>query len=126
MSVGVDIIEPTGFAFSDGKMKRAGMDYIAQVVLVRHRDWKSFVESVPARIILLTTKGATSLYQHAFRADDVLLFGCESAGVPELVAARCDGRVRIPIASAARSLNLSVATGIAVAEALRQTGGLPE
>ncbi len=124
--VPVDVIEPTGFVFSDAKLRRAGMDYIAHVDLVRHADWAAFSAATPGRRVLLTTRGETRLHDVAFEADDVLLMGSESAGVPEHVAATCVARVRIPIDPRVRSLNLSVATGIAIAEALRQTGGLPE
>jgi tRNA (cytidine/uridine-2'-O-)-methyltransferase len=124
--VGVDVIEPCGFIFSDAKLRRAGMDYIDRVAVVRHPDWDSFRAIRTGRLILLTTKGAQSLYDTRFAADDILMMGSESAGVPESVAAACDQRVRIPIDATARSFNLSVATGIAIAEGLRQTGGLPQ
>ena len=126
MGVGVDIIEPTGFVFSDARMKRAGMDYIDQVNLVRHSNWKSFCAQRQGRLILLTTKGQGSLYDLGYLSDDTLIFGQESAGVPEDVAMVCDARVRIPMAASARSLNLAVSAGIAISEALRQTGGLPQ
>ena len=120
----VDVIEPTGFVFSDAKLKRAGMDYIERVNLTRHISWDAFVHHGP-RLILLTTHGSESLYDYRFTADDILLFGQESAGVPEAVAQACIARLRIPLAADTRSLNLSVACGIAIAEALRQTGGVP-
>ena len=123
--VPVDIIEPTGFSMSDARMRRAAMDYADSAVIARHPDWASFIDMTAARLMLLTTKGDTDLYQMAFRPDDILLFGCESAGVPASVAERCTARIRIPIAPTARSLNLAVSAGIALSEALRQTGGLP-
>jgi tRNA (cytidine/uridine-2'-O-)-methyltransferase len=126
MGVGVDIIEPTGFVFSDARMKRAGMDYIDQADMVRYSDWSAFHAQIDGRLILMTTKGVESLFETAFRPNDILMFGQESAGVPESVAAQCAARVRIPIMASARSLNLSVSVGIALAEALRQTGGLPQ
>jgi tRNA (cytidine/uridine-2'-O-)-methyltransferase len=126
MGIGIDVIEPTGFVFSDARMKRAGMDYIDQAEMVRHSDWTAFQAQVQGRLILLTTKGDVPLYDMAFEPDDVLMFGRESAGVPAEVAAYCAARVRIPIMASARSLNLSVSAGIAVAEALRQTGELPQ
>ena len=125
LGVGVDIIEPTGFVFSDARMKRAGMDYIDQAQMVRHADWETYRLGAGGRLILLTTKGDVSLCEMAFAADDILMFGRESAGVPHDVAKACAARVRIPIAAPARSLNLSVSAGIAIFEALRQTGGLP-
>lgn len=125
-SVCVDIIEPCGFVFSDARMKRAGMDYIDHVEIVRHTDWESFVASSQGRLILLSSKAQTRLTDFAFQESDVLLMGQESAGVPDGVRDACAVRVRIPLNPAVRSLNISVATGIALAEALRQTGRLPE
>ena len=125
MGVAVDIIEPTGFVFSDARLKRAGMDYIDQTSMTRHADWEAFRTQAAGRLILMTTKGTSSLYDMIFETGDILLFGQESAGVPETVAKACAARVRIPIAASARSLNLSVSAGIAISEALRQTGGLP-
>ncbi len=123
--VPVDVIEPTGFVFSDAKLKRAGMDYIEHVDLARHSDWQSFRAAALGRLVLLSTKGDTRLTDWQFAPSDILLMGSESAGVPESVASACAARVRIPIRAAVRSLNLSVATGIAIGEALRQTGELP-
>ncbi len=123
--VAVDVIEPTGFVFSDAKLKRAGMDYIDRVDMTRHRSWDAFRETSPRPPVLLTTHGSEDLYAHHFDKDDILLFGRESGGVPRGVDELCAARVRIPIAAGSRSLNLSVACGIALTEALRQTGGLP-
>jgi tRNA (cytidine/uridine-2'-O-)-methyltransferase len=124
--VAVDIIEPTGFTFSDARMRRAGMDYIEHVAIARHSDWQTFRRHCSGRLILLTTHGDTRLHDVTFERDDVLLMGRESAGVPNDVAAVCAVRARIPIARSVRSLNLAVATGIAISEALRQIGELPE
>lgn len=122
--VGVDIIEPCGFLFSDRKLKRAGMDYVDLADVVRHPSWEAFLSARAAnRLVLLTTKGATAYQSFAFRPDDVLLLGRESAGVPDDVHARADARLRIPIK--ARSLNVALAGAIVLAEALRQTAGLP-
>lgn len=126
LGVPVDVIEPTGFTFSDARMRRAGMDYIDHVAVTRHPDWQSFRAQTRGRLILLTTHGDTRLPDMMFDADDILLMGSESAGVPEAVPSACSARVRIPIARQVRSLNLAVAAGIAISEALRQTGGLPE
>lgn len=125
-AVPVDIIEPTGFAFSDARMRRAGMDYVDHVAVTRHADWTAFHKQVAGRLILLTTHGDTRLHDVRFEPNDVLLMGSESAGVPFDIAQSCAARVRIPIRREVRSLNLAVATGIAISEALRQTGGLPE
>jgi len=124
--VPVDVIEPCGFVFSDARLRRAAMDYIDHVALVRHDDWAAFKAQARGRLILLTTKGDKALHAAAFEHDDILLFGNEGSGVPESVATICDARIRIPLRPGTRSLNLSVATGIAIAEGLRQTGGWPE
>ena len=125
LGAGVDLIEPMGFTWSDKALKRAGMDYVAQVEVRRHADWAAFVATVAGRIVLFTTRAAVRLDAAVFRPDDILLFGSESAGVPESVHDRADLRVFIPMIAGMRSLNLSVSAGIALAEALRQTGGWP-
>jgi tRNA (cytidine/uridine-2'-O-)-methyltransferase len=123
--VAVDIIEPCGFAFSDKKMKRAGMDYIDHVVLTRHVDWAAFRVVQTGRVLLLSSKAKTRVHDFAFATDDILLFGQESAGVPDDVRDDCDAALRIPLGIHVRSLNVSVAAGIALGEALRQTNLLP-
>jgi tRNA (cytidine/uridine-2'-O-)-methyltransferase len=123
--VGVDIIEPCGFVFSDKRLKRAGMDYADHVVITRHVDWDQFQAGAIGRRILLTTHGDSPLYDFSFQPGDVLLLGQESAGVPDEVRADCDAAVRIPLLPSVRSLNVGMAAGIALAEALRQTGTLP-
>ena len=123
--VGVEIVEPTGFVFSDARLRRAAMDYIDHVTLSRHPNWETFCANVPGRKILLSSKADSGLYDFTFRADDVLVMGQESAGVPNAVRDSCDDAVRIPLTRAVRSLNVAVAAGIALGEALRQTGQLP-
>ncbi|PZO88788.1 MAG: rRNA methyltransferase [Sphingomonas sanxanigenens] len=122
----VDIIEPCGFVFSDARMKRAGMDYLAHVDMVRHADWQAFRAAQPGRLVLMSAHGSEPLYSAAFAPDDILLMGSESAGVPQDIHDAAAMRIRIPMRPGLRSLNLAVSTGIALAEALRQTGGLPE
>jgi tRNA (cytidine/uridine-2'-O-)-methyltransferase len=121
----VDVVEPCGFVWSDAKMRRAGMDYAAKVLVERHVDWSAFRAAAPARVVLLTTKAQQRLHDFRFAPSDTLLLGSESAGVPVDVAQSCDATVRIPISSAVRSFNLAVAAAIALSEALRQTGELP-
>jgi tRNA (cytidine/uridine-2'-O-)-methyltransferase len=125
LGIGVDLIEPMGFAWSDKALARSGMDYVGAVDVVRHADWDAFAAQVSGRIVLLTTKGAVRLHEAAFRDDDVLLMGSEGAGVPDDVHARADVRVVIPMRAGMRSLNISVSAGIVASEALRQTGGWP-
>jgi len=124
--VAVDLIEPMGFAWDDRRVRRAAMDYIDQVEVRCHADFAAFrVANDGARLILLSTKATTSLYEAKFRDDDILVFGKESGGVPPQVAAACDAAVRIPLRREVRSFNLATAAAIALGEALRQTGKLP-
>ncbi len=124
--VAVDIIEPCGFVWSDARLRRAAMDYIDHVDVTRHADWAAFGAIRPGRLVLLSTSAETRLPDFAFAADDVLVLGQESAGVPDDVRDACHAAVRIPLHPQVRSLNVSVAAGIALAEALRQTGQLPQ
>lgn len=126
VGVPVDIIEPCGFAFSERGLRRSGMDYAEGVEMTRHADWADFEAQLPGRLVLLSTKAAIPLWESAFSADDTLLFGSESAGVPGPVHDRAEVRVRIPMRPGFRSLNVAVSAGIALAEALRQTGGWPQ
>ena len=126
LAVPVDLIEPMGFAWDDARVRRAAMDYIDHVDLTRHASFEAFRDTVgEARLVLMTTRADQSLYEASFCADDILLFGQESAGVPAEVAAICPVHLRIPIAPAVRSLNLAIAAAITISEALRQTKGLP-
>lgn len=125
LGAAVDIIEPCGFAFSDRALKRAGMDYAEIAAVTRHASWEMFEAQVPGRLVLFTTAATTRLPDASFETNDTLLFGSESCGAPEHVHARAELRVRIPQAAGTRSLNIAVAAGIALAEALRQTGGWP-
>ncbi len=126
LGVAVDVIEPCGFAFSDRALKRAGMDYVEIAAMTRHSGWESFEASASGRLVLMTTRGATLLPSAHFEPGDILLMGSESSGVPDAVHARAQLRVRIPQAPGTRSLNIAVAAGIALAEALRQTDGWPD
>ncbi len=121
LGIGLDIIEPCGFALDDRKLKRVAMDYIAQLDYTRHASWDDFKKQAGSRrIVLLTTKADLPYYDFAFRADDFLLVGRESAGVPPDVHASVDARIIIPMQPQARSLNVGMAAAIVVAEALRQ------
>jgi tRNA (cytidine/uridine-2'-O-)-methyltransferase len=125
--VPVDLIEPMGFEWDDKRVRRAAMDYIDHVAISRHASFAALRECRPSsRIVLLTTKATSSLYDHSFSPEDILLFGRESAGVPTEVAAACDHAVRIPLRAEVRSFNLATSAAIALAEALRQTGRLPQ
>lgn len=123
--VPLDVIEPCGFPVSDKSLKRTAMDYADQVDSHVYASWSAYCAVVPekTRLVLLTTKAAQRYDQFSFSPSDVLILGRESAGVPDDVHARCDARVRIPLAPKARSLNVSHAAAIVLAEGLRQTGG---
>ena len=122
----VDLIEPMGFEWDDRRVRRTAMDYIDHVEVARHAGFEAFRTTLgSSRLVLFTTKASQSAYDFRFEPDDVLLFGKESAGVPPAVADACDAKVRVPIRSSVRSLNLAMATALALGEALRQTGTLP-
>lgn len=126
LGTSVDLIEPMGFVWDDRRVRRAAMDYIDHVSVMRHASWAAFqVSAAPQRLVLLTTKASKSAYAFAFRPDDVLLLGRESAGVPASVAEQCAARIRVPMRVGVRSLNVATTAALALGEALRQTGGLP-
>lgn len=126
LGVQIDLIEPMGFMWDDKRVRRAAMDYIDHVTIVRHAGFDAFRETLgTSRLVLFTTKSAESAYEFSFRADDVLLFGKESAGVPAAVVEASHGRIRIPMRPEVRSMNLATTAALALGEALRQTGGLP-
>ncbi|HYI49813.1 MAG TPA: tRNA (cytidine(34)-2'-O)-methyltransferase [Allosphingosinicella sp.] len=122
LGVPVDVIEPCGFPWGDRALKRAGMDYAAIANVTRHAGWEAFAAGLAGRLVLFTTAGAIRLPEARFEAGDILVFGSESHGAPKEVHERADLRVRIPQVEGTRSLNLAVAAGIGLAEALRQTG----
>jgi tRNA (cytidine/uridine-2'-O-)-methyltransferase len=125
LAVPLDVIEPCGFPFSDRALKRAGMDYAEMATVTRHSGWEAFETQIEGRLVLFTTAAAVRLPDAVFEPSDTLLFGSESRGAPEEVHRRCALRVRIPQAPGTRSLNLAVAAGIGLAEALRQTRAWP-
>ena len=126
LGVGVDVIEPCGFVWSDRHLRRAGMDYLDQVDLTRHSSWQVFLAARGAgRLVLLTTGGSIAHTGIAFQPGDTLIVGRESAGAPEEVHDAADARVVVPMVAGARSLNVALAAGIVLGEALRQTGGYP-
>jgi tRNA (cytidine/uridine-2'-O-)-methyltransferase len=127
LGVETHIIEPAGFPTTDRAFRRAGMDYLDQVKIVRHTNWKMFETwraAAGARLILFTTHAGSSYLEYAFRPGDVLLFGRESSGVPEKVHAAADARLVIPMREGLRSLNVAMATSMAVGEAMRQLASL--
>ncbi len=128
LGLAVDIIEPAGFPVTDRAFRRAGMDYLDRVSITRHGSFEDFEDwrrREGLKLVLLTTAAERSYLDHAFAADQVLLFGRESAGVPEAVHKAADARLRIPIAEGLRSLNVAMAVAMVAGEALRQTGAFP-
>ena len=129
LGVAAHIIEPAGFPVSDRHFRRAGMDYLDQVAIVRHDSWSKFEQwrnDNGFRLILFTTKATCSYLDYGYGAADILLFGRESAGVPDDVVAAADARLVIPIRAGLRSLNVAMAAAMALGEALRQTGSVVE
>jgi tRNA (cytidine/uridine-2'-O-)-methyltransferase len=125
LDVEAHIIEPAGFPVSDRHFRRAGMDYLDQVTITRHDSWPKFQQwrnDKGCRLILFTTKASVSYLDYCYGEADILLFGRESAGVPDEVARAADARLVIPIRPGMRSLNVAVSAAMALGEALRQTG----
>ncbi|RWX78644.1 tRNA (cytidine(34)-2'-O)-methyltransferase [Neorhizobium lilium] len=125
LGLSVDIIEPAGFDISDRNLKRAGMDYLATVALTRHVTWQHFDawrRDAGRRLVLASTKAALPYTSFDFRPDDILLFGRESAGVPDHVHDMAEARVLIPMVDGQRSINVAMSAAMISGEALRQTG----
>lgn len=121
LGVPLDVIEPCGFAFSLHAVRRQVMDYADKAEIVRHASWTRFqADRARGRLLALTTHGDAILWDAAFQPGDTLLLGQESAGLPEHVHEVADARLCIPMRPGTRSLNIAIAAGIAVAEALRQ------
>ncbi len=124
LDVAAHIIEPAGFPTSDRHFRRAGMDYLDHVNLMRHDLRSKFEEwrkEKGYRLVLFTTKVAGSYLDYRYAASDILLFGRESAGVTDEVVGAADARLAIPIREGLRSLNVAMAAAVAFGEALRQT-----
>jgi len=120
----VDLIEPAGFDISDRNLKRSGMDYLAMAALTRHVNFDRFEEwraTTGRRLILASTKASSPYTSFAFRPDDILLFGRESAGVPDHVHDKADSRILIPMVEGQRSINVAVSAAMITGEAMRQT-----
>lgn len=129
LDVPVDVIEPCGFHLDDRRLRRAALDYLDALELTRHVSWQAYAGQ-PAgagggRLVLLTTRGEVPYTDFAFRPDDRLMVGRESAGVPEAVHRAADARLRIPIRPGLRSINVALAAAMVLGEALRQTARQP-
>jgi tRNA (cytidine/uridine-2'-O-)-methyltransferase len=129
LGVEVHVIEPAGFDLSDRALRRAGMDYLVHVHLMRHLSWQEFSDwrqQQGRRLVLLTTSADRTYADFAYADGDMLALGRESAGVPDAVHAAADARIRIPMVAGLRSLNVATAAAMVLGEALRQTDGFPE
>lgn len=129
MGVPVHVIHPAGFALTDRNLARAGMDYRDHAHLVQHDSFAAFEtwrRQAGRRLVLLTTKASVSAYDAPYADGDILMLGRESAGVPDEVADRADLRVRIPMRSGMRSLNVAIAGAMVLGEAMRQTSHFTE
>ena len=127
LGVGLDVIEPCGFPLGDRAVRRSAMDYAARLEVRRHDSWAEYLSTRRGgRLLLLTTRGAVRYTDMAYRADDTLLVGRESAGVPEAVHAAAEARLVVPMAKDARSLNVVVAAAMVLGEALRRTDGFSD
>lgn len=127
LGVEAHIVEPAGFPSSDRAFRRAGMDYLDQVALRRHVSWAAFEawrRAEGLRLILFTTAGATPYLDHNYRRTDVLMFGRESAGVPDAVHQAADARLVVPMRPGLRSINVAMVAAMGLGEAMRQTGGM--
>ncbi|MER8956016.1 tRNA (cytidine(34)-2'-O)-methyltransferase [Mesorhizobium sp. M0833] len=123
LGLGVDIVEPAGFPLGDRALKRAGMDYLEMAALTRHVDWHAFEDwrkLAKRRLVLLSTKAAAAYTDFAFAGDDILLFGRESAGVPDAVHEAADACLTIPMQPGARSINVALSVAMVAGEAIRQ------
>jgi tRNA (cytidine/uridine-2'-O-)-methyltransferase len=128
LGVPAEIIEPAGFDVSDRNFRRAGLDYLDRAAISRHASWSSFEawrKDSQLRLVLATTKATLRYTDFVFHADDVIVVGRESAGVPDEVHAAADARIVIPMNRGLRSLNIAVSAAMILGEALRQTGGFP-
>ena len=127
LGVSVDIIEPTGFIFDDKKFRRSAMDYIDHLDYKKHIDWQHFYDWSQGgkyRLILMTTKAEQSFYEFEFHSSDILLFGRESAGVPDNIHQIVNHRLTIPMKKGVRSINLSSSVALVLGEGLRQTNSI--
>jgi tRNA (cytidine/uridine-2'-O-)-methyltransferase len=124
----IEVIEPCAFPLSDRAVRRAALDYGPAAVVVRRASWTEFIsasERNEGRLVLFTTRAAVPYTDFSFAPGDTLLFGQESAGVPEHVLAAAQARLIVPIAPSVRSLNVVATAAMALGEALRQTRGFP-
>ena len=121
LNLKIHIIEPCGFNINDSRFKRVVMDYIGISKINRYEDYDMFKKkNKSSRLVLMTTKAKRSYLNFKFKKNDIILFGRESAGVPELIHKTIKQKIKIPINKNARSLNVAISVAIVTSEALRQ------
>ena len=121
LNLKVHIIEPCGFDLNDSRFKRVVMDYLGLSKILRHQNYSEFLKKIKKnRIVLMTTKATKHYHKFKFKKNDVLLFGRESAGVPENLHKAIRNKVKIPMNKKTRSLNVAMSVAIISTEALRQ------
>ena len=121
LNLKIHIIEPCGFNLDDSRFKRVAMDYVKLSQILRYSDFESFKnKNSKSRIILMTTKSKKIYHQFKFRKSDFLLFGRESAGVPDEIHKRIKDKLKVPLSGEARSLNVAMTVAIVASEAIKQ------
>ncbi len=121
LNLSIHLIEPCGFNLNDSRFKRVVMDYIGLSKIVRHNGFEAFLKKYKkSRIVLMTTKAKKLYHKFKFKKNDMLLFGRESAGVPEEIHQFLKNKIKIPMNKKTRSLNVAMSVAIVTAEALRQ------
>ena len=121
LNLKIHIIEPCGFSLNDARFKRVVMDYLGVCKIFKYEDYNNFlIKNRKKRIVLMTTKAKKKYYKFKFNKNDILLFGRESAGVPENLHKTINNRLKVPMNKKTRSLNVAMCVAIVSAEALRQ------
>ena len=121
LNLKIHLIEPCGFDLNDKRFERVVMDYLGLCDVIRHTDFKTFLKKYKkSRIVLMTTKAKKIYHKFKFKKNDMLLFGRESAGVPQELHGLLKNKIKIPMSKKTRSLNVAMSAAIVTAEALRQ------
>jgi len=121
LNLKIHIIEPCGFNLDDSRFKRVAMDYVKLSRMARYPDFETFVKkNSKSRMVLITTKSKKFFHHFKFKKHDFLLFGRESAGVPNEIREKIKDRLKVPLSGKARSLNVAMTVAIVAAEALKQ------
>ena len=121
LNLKIHIIEPCGFNLDDSRFKRVVMDYIKLSRIIRYSDFESFINmNSKSRLILMTTKSKKFYYDFKYKKNDFLLFGRESAGVPDQIHKKIKNKLKVPLSGKARSLNVAMTVAIVASEALKQ------